>query len=460
MEAKKACVFGGRCHECGRCRTQASDPRKEGLTVLPEEFLENLPAGGAPSYGVAFDIGTTTVVGMLWDLSVNKLMKVVSAANPQSDFGQDVISRINFCIEEAEGLSVLQGLIVSCLNDLLEQLTVEFPLVPVARITAVGNTTMCHLLLGLDPTSLARAPYEPAYRGTVQVPAAQIGIKAGAEALLEVLPGIAGHVGSDITAGMVASGLPDMEGTILYIDVGTNGEIVLLSGGQLAACSAAAGPAFEGASIRCGTRAIRGAVERVALTAERIDCMTISHEEPCGICGSGLIDAVAQMLKWSIIDFKGKMRRPEQGDDLPPFLQSRLLITANGPAFRLADDVLIYQQDIREVQLAKGAILAGCEILLNNAGKTAADLDCILIAGAFGNYIDPRSALDIGLFPSVPEGGVVHAGNAAGAGASMALLSREVFIKAEKAAERTKHVSLSAHPGFEMCYARSMYFPK
>lgn len=460
MEANKVCVFGGRCHECGRCRTGSSDSRKEGLTVLSEDFLKTLPSGNTPSFGVAFDIGTTTVVGMLWELSAHKLMRVVSAANPQADFGQDVISRINYCIEEADGLSTLQGLIVSCLNDLLEQLTVELPLLPVSRITAVGNTTMCHLLLGRDPVSLARAPYEPAYRGTVTIPASELGLKVEAEALLEVLPGIAGHVGSDITAGIAASGLPDMNGTILYIDVGTNGEIVLMSDGQLAACSAAAGPAFEGASIRCGIRAIRGAVERVALTAEHIDCITISHDEPCGICGSGLIDAVAQMLKWGIIDYKGKMKRPGTGDELPPFLQSRLMMTSGGPAFQLTEAVRIYQQDIREVQLAKGAILAGCEILLSNAGKTVSDLDRILVAGAFGNYIDPESALAIGLFPCVAKDRVVHAGNAAGAGASMALLSRGIFSKAEETAERTKHVSLSAHPGFEMCYARSMYFPK
>ena len=460
METNKVCIFGGRCHQCGRCQMLGMDPRKERLTILPGEFLERLPVGHERMYGAAFDIGTTTIVGMLWDLAENRLLKIVSATNPQSKYGQDVISRINYCMEEAEGLSTLHRMVVECINGLLDQLLEDIPSRPLARITAVGNTTMCHLLLDRDPSSLARAPYAPGYRGSVEIPARSIGIRGDDETKLSVLPGIAGHVGSDITAGMVASGLPQMTGTVLYIDVGTNGEIVLVSDGELSACSAAAGPAFEGASIRCGTRATRGAVERVVLTAESVDCDTISGDESCGICGSGLIDAVAQLLKWGIVDHKGRMKKPGKIPKLSSFLQSRLSITENGPAFQLTDTIRIYQQDIREVQLAKGAILAGCEILLRNAGKTADDLDRILIAGAFGNYIDRGSALRIGLFPTVEEVRVVHAGNAAGAGASMALLSKDAFSKAEEAAEETRHVSLSAHPGFEMCYAHAMYFPQ
>jgi uncharacterized 2Fe-2S/4Fe-4S cluster protein (DUF4445 family) len=438
----------------------ALDPRKERLTILPQEFLDQLPPGKNRVYGAAFDIGTTTIVGMLWDLAENRLIKIVSATNPQAKYGQDVISRINYCMEEKDGLLTLHRMIVASINELMDQLTENVPPRPLTKITAVGNTTMCHLLLNRDPASLARAPYEPGYKGSAEILARTIGIRGDENAMLLVLPGIAGHVGSDITAGMVACGLVRMPGTVLYIDVGTNGEIVLVSEGQLAACSAAAGPAFEGASIRCGTRATRGAVERVVLTEKSIDCETISGDEPCGICGSGLIDAVAQLLKWRVVDHKGKMKKPGEAPELSPFLQSRLSLTENGPAFQLTDTIHIYQQDIREVQLAKGAILAGCEILLKNAGKTATDLDQILIAGAFGNYIDRGSALRIGLFPGVEETRVVHAGNAAGAGASMALLSKDAFSKAEEAAEKTRHVSLSSHPGFEMCYAHAMYFPK
>ncbi len=459
MNHKQVCIYGGRCHQCGRCGLSETSDRKEKLTVLPEGFLEGLPGEGIEGWGAAFDIGTTTVVGMLWDLSGHRLLKIVSASNPQGKYGQDVISRINYCMENKGGLNRLQELIIACINELLHQMRGSEEAKPLVRLTVAGNTTMCHLLLGRDPSSLARAPYAPGYLGSVRVPAASLGIDAADAAEVLVLPGIAGHVGADITAGMIASGLPDRQETILYIDVGTNGEIVLLSQGTLTACSAAAGPAFEGASIRCGTRAARGAVETVRLTEQGVVCRTIGEEAPAGICGSGLIDAVAQFLEWGIIDYKGRMKKPGEVSHLPPALRSCLRLGENGPAFHLTETVSICQQDIREVQLAKGAILAGCLILLETAGKTPEDLDAIWIAGAFGSYIDRISALKIGLFPRIDPDRIVPAGNAAGAGASMALLSAEVQADADGVAQRTRHVSLAEYPGFEMRYARSMYFP-
>lgn len=460
MGNAKNCIFGGRCHECGRCEKFGLDARKEQMTLLPESFLNALPKSSKEGYGLAFDIGTTTVVGLLWDLSDNKIVDVLSRTNPQSAYGQDVISRINFCMEDARGLEILNTLIIKCLNDIIDQLCGKIRRKSLTSVVAVGNTTMCHLLLSQNPVSLARAPFQPAYSGSVKRRGAEIGLEVPGDALLWVLPCIAGHVGSDITAGIIANDLLEQEDTTLYIDIGTNGEIVLASGGKLFACSAAAGPAFEGASIRCGMRAAPGAVEKVEIRDSEVICETISNTPACGICGSGLIDAVAQMLDQHIIDYKGRMLKPrEAAEKLPASLANRLCDTPNGPAFFLTENIYLCQQDIREVQLAKGAILAGATLLMQAAGKTSDDLQCILIAGAFGNYIDITSALKIGLFPPVEAKKIRNTGNSAGIGACMALLSKEAGSSAELVPGQTTHLNLSEYPGFELCYAQCMYFP-
>lgn len=459
MESRKNCIFGGNCHECGRCEKFGLDARKEHLTFLPEAFLSSLKKDESKGLGVAFDIGTTTVVGLLWDLSSNKLVNVLSSANPQSAYGQDVISRIQYCIEQ-NGLAELNRLLIDCLNDLIKKMMMNAPEKNIEAIVAVGNTTMCHILLNKDPSSLARAPFKPFYTGTVNVKAATLGLAVPPEAELTVLAGIAGHVGSDITAGILATNLKNIEGTSLYVDVGTNGEIVLVSDGRLLTCSTAAGPAFEGASIRYGMRAASGAIEKVQITEIDILCTTISDEKAQGICGSGLIDAVAQMLEWEIINYKGRMLKPTEADLLLAFLQSRLSLSESGPEFFLTEDISICQHDIREVQLAKGAILAGATLLLEAAGKGPEDLDSILIAGAFGSYIDKVNALKIGLFPPVDAEKVFNVGNSAGAGACMVLLSKNSREEAESIPEMTEHVDLAKHPNFEHCYAHAMYFPK
>lgn len=430
------------------------------MTLLPESFLTSLPKSSQEGYGLAFDIGTTTVVGLLWDLSCNKIVDVLSRTNPQSAYGQDVISRINFCMEDARGLKILNDLIIKCLNDIIHQLCGKVCRKSLTAVTAVGNTTMCHLLLSQNPVSLARAPFQPSYSGSVKKQAAEIGLDMPDGALLWVLPGIAGHVGSDITAGIIANNLLNEKGTTLYIDIGTNGEIVLACDGSLFACSAAAGPAFEGASIQCGMRAAPGAVEKVEITESEVVCETISNAAACGICGSGLIDAVAQMLDRHIIDYKGRMLKPQEAaEKLPSSLAKRLCDTPNGPAFYLTENIYLCQQDIREVQLAKGAILAGATLLMQAAGKTPYDLQSIMIAGAFGNYIDITSALKIGLFPSVEAKKIRNTGNSAGIGACLALLSKEAGSRAELVPGKTTHINLSEYPGFELCYAHCMYFP-
>ncbi len=461
MGGTKNCIFGGTCQECGRCESLGIDTRKEQITLLPEGFLRSIPTGHQDGYGVAFDIGTTTVVGLIWDLQDHKLLGISSRSNPQSAYGQDVISRIAFCMEDAGGLNVLNRLMIDCLNEMIHCLTKDLPGKKLEAVVAVGNTTMCHFLLSKDPSTLARSPFQPAYSGSVNVNAKDAGIKASSDARLWVLPGIAGYVGADITAGIMATDLLKTKGTTLYIDIGTNGEIVVASDGMITACSTAAGPAFEGACICCGMRATTGAVEKVEITDSDVLCRVISDAQPCGICGSGLIDAVAQMLNRGIINYTGRMLKPEEASEqLPSFLAKRIRISENGPEFSLTEHVFISQQDVREVQLAKGAILAGATLLLAEVGKRPDELDAILIAGAFGNYIDKVSALKIGLFPPVEHEKITSVGNAAGVGACMALLSKDSAILAESIPPSVRHINLSTHPDFEHCYARSMHFPK
>ena len=460
MKNRKNCIFGGDCHACGRCEKFGLDTRKENLTFIPEFFLSSLKKDKKDGLGIAFDIGTTTVVGLLWDLSDNTLISVLSSANPQSKYGQDVISRIQYCMQEETGLDQLHRLLIDCLNSLLETMTAGLTEKSIEKVVAVGNTTMCHLLLNKDPSSLAKAPFKPLYTGSMRLNASTLGLHVSSKADLILVAGIAGHVGSDITAGILAANLLDYSGTALFIDVGTNGEIVLASEGRLWACSTAAGPAFEGASIRFGMRASAGAIEKVQITKDEVVCATILNEPACGICGSGLIDAVSQMLDWKIINHKGKMLKPDEAGGLPEFLQNRLSLSESGPEFFLTNNISICQQDIREVQLAKGAVLAGATLLLQAAEKTAGDLDSILIAGAFGSYIDKASALNIGLLPTIESQKVLNLGNAAGAGSCMVLLSDTAALTAEAIPERAKHVNLAEHPDFELSYARAMYFPK
>ena len=460
MSNIKNCIFGGRCQDCGRYERLGLDARKEKMTLFPDSFIANLPKGIKKGYGVAFDIGTTTIVGLLWDLSENKTINIFSSSNPQSAYGQDVISRINYCIEEPNGLTILNHLIIGCLNDIINELMIGIPIENLTTIVSVGNTTMCHILLGKDPISLSRAPFKPEYTGSIRLQAKNLGFNVSKDVELHVLAGIAGHVGSDITAGMVANDILNLKGTTLYVDVGTNGEIVLASCGELFACSAAAGPAFEGASIRYGMRASAGAIEKVEISKDGVTYNTVLNQPASGICGSGLIDAIAQMLDWGIINYKGRMCKPKEAkDSLPQALANLISLTENGLEFLIAEGISITQNDVREVQLAKGAILAGAMLLLDNVEKTPEDIDSILIAGAFGNYIDKVSALKIGLFPPVKREKIINVGNSAGVGACMVLLSDAANAQAESIPKMTQHVNLASHPDFELCYARSMYFP-
>jgi uncharacterized 2Fe-2S/4Fe-4S cluster protein (DUF4445 family) len=404
---------------------------------------------------------------MLWDLRNADSVGAVARTNPQSAYGADVISRIMYCGREEGNLGKMQQLITDCFNDIVREFEEEHGIDPktINKVTAVGNTTMSHLLLGIDPQSLALAPFSPGFTGPVTKKAKELNLIIDENAQVNVLPNIAGHVGSDIVAVLLSSGLSSMEGANLAIDIGTNGEIVLANSGKVLACSTAAGPAFEGACIQHGMRAATGAIEGVKIQDGEVILSVIGDEKPVGICGSGLIDCVAELLKAGIVTEKGNLLSREEAEKagLPDSLSKRLLGGENGKIFILYTDdegheIHITQKDIREVQLAKGAIRAGVQIMMQELGLEDSRLNNVFLAGAFGNYIKKESALTIGLLPAVSRDKVISIGNAAGAGACMALLSKSSLEEANRLAEEVNHIELAEHPDFQKVYLQAMYF--
>lgn len=437
------------------------------VTIREDEIIDiELGDTRTDCYGLAFDIGTTTVVGHIWNLITGELIGIKAVTNPQGLYGADVISRITYANDNKENLQNIHQKIIDCINGIVDEFSEEYgvKLHHIYDITVVGNTTMSHLFLGINPRQLALAPFTPVFVKSVSGLASELGIDVNKKARFYLLPNIAGHVGSDITAGVISTGIKHKDGIHLMLDVGTNGEIVLTGKGVSMTCSTAAGPAFEGASIFKGMRAAEGAIEKIKID-EDVRIKVIGNAMPIGICGSGIIDAVAQMISSGLIDWTGKFIKPEAmaEKNIPELIRSRFRKGERGNEFVLAfnsygDDVVILQKDIREVQLAKAAIYAGIKIMMNRIGVTDNNLDGIHIAGAFGNYIDVDSALTIGLLPKIDKGKIKSEGNAAGIGACMALLSADHREEAQKVADTIIHVELAACEEFQEEYLKAMSF--
>lgn len=441
---------------------------------MPEGFIREiavLEPGDvrAKNYGIAFDIGTTTVVGMLWDLNSGNMMGAFAKTNPQNTFGADVISRIQAAQGNPENLKNLQFKIKTCLNDIIKDFTANYGVDhdTIYEVTIVGNTTMSHLLLGVDPSSLAKAPFAPVFCAASDFSGRELGLDVNPLANIHLLPNIAGHVGSDIVGVLLATGMMDRKGLHLAIDVGTNGEILLAKDGQVLACSTAAGPAFEGAEILCGMRASDGAIEGIAIDQGEITLSIIGNQKPLGICGSGIIDGIAQLLDAGLIDHTGRLMDQAGAikNSQPASLVSRLRDGSKGREFVLAygpdaGDIVMTQKDIREVQLAKGAIASGIIIMLNTFNSDVSEIESISLAGAFGNYIRKESGLRIGLFPLIPIEKIISVGNAAGTGACMALLSISERAWASSQASRVTHIELASAKDFQQEFINAMSFPK
>jgi uncharacterized 2Fe-2S/4Fe-4S cluster protein (DUF4445 family) len=421
-------------------------------------------------FGIAFDLGTTTVVATLLDLSTGAPAAVASALNKQQPFGADVITRISATMMDPGALDKLQQLAQETLAELAAAVCAEGGVQPdeVYEVALAGNATMTHLVLGIDPEPLGMAPFILSTRLFPEVLAADLGLPVHPRARAVVFPAFGAYVGGDITAGLLASGMDRDARVRLFVDIGTNCEIVLGNREWLLATAAPAGPAFEGAAIRCGMRAADGAIEVVGMTPDELTMKVIGDAEPQGMCGSGLVDAVTGLVKLGLLDSSGRFVTEESARVLAPGLAGRLtsigqervfVLHWRGPKNAPEDSIYLSQRDVRELQFAKAAIATGWHILLEEAGLTQADVKQVLLAGSFGSYLSPAAAIRIGLVPKVPVQRVVPAGNVAGEGAKMALLSLRERAGGLALLEEVRYVELSDRADFNDRFVDQLPFP-
>jgi len=451
--------------------------------VVVDEALIDVQSGDTTGnrYGIAFDLGTTTVVATLLDLSTGTPMAVSSMLSKQQPFGADVISRISAVMLEPGNLDRLTELAHSSLSDLVTEVCDEAGVdrYDVYEVALAGNATMTHLALGIDPEPLGVAPFILSARLLPEILASDIGVQVHPRARAVVFPAFGAYVGGDITAGLLASGMNRDARVRLFIDIGTNCEIVLGSRDWLLATAAPAGPAFEGAAIRCGMRAADGAIEGVVLdpgtgaaipagSSAGVSLKIIGDCEPVGLCGSGLVDAVASLVAVGLLDRSGRFVPGDVAAQIAPGLAGRLTMLGNERVFVLhwrgepgdvADSIFLTQRDVRELQFAKAAIASGWNVLLEEARLTAADVQQVLLAGSFGSYLSPASAIKLGLVPKIGVMRVVSAGNVAGEGAKMVLLSVRERAAALALLEEVRYVELSDRADFNDAFIEQLRFP-
>lgn len=441
------------------------------ITVINDDSeLLGIEKGNTSSkiLGMAFDIGTTTIVGYLMDLNTGKELSVSSALNPQVKFGADVISRTTYANQNVDGIKVMQSTLLKAIDELIGDALNKASMKreDVYSITIVGNTCMHHIFLGLTPRYIAAIPYVPVVSEPININASDINLHINPCGKVFVLPTIAGFVGADTVAVILATEMDKNKDIKLAIDIGTNGEIVLGSSEKLVSCSAAAGPAFEGAQINSGMRGSIGAIDHVNF-GKAMTYSVIGDGKPKGICGSGLLDIIAGFVELGIINKRGKILSPSEFtnpaakafekhiityDDANAFLVVPERETAHGRS------IMITQNDITALQLAKGAISAGITILIDKLGIPTFDIKEVLLAGAFGNYMNPHSACAIGLIPKELESKVKMVGNAAGTGSKLALLSKTEYERSKNIASTVKYIELGAQKNFNRAFAKGMQF--
>jgi uncharacterized 2Fe-2S/4Fe-4S cluster protein (DUF4445 family) len=440
------------------------------VTVRNEEIILIEDGDHSKSaYGIAIDLGTTKIAVLLVDLFTGKTLNQKGVMNPQISFGEDVMSRINYAMQSAENTSKMKKIVIDQINETIADIAneSEINIDEIIECSIVGNTAMHHLLLGLPVRQLGLAPFVSLTDKNLDLKAREVGFVISDGAYVYMLPPVAGYVGSDHLAMILASGISKKSGNYLGIDIGTNTEIVLKSKKGMESVSTASGPAFEGAHIKYGMRAAPGAIERVFINADTCvpQIQTINDKKPVGICGSGILDTVAELLKAKIINNKGKFQIDRGcicSDDKGKlrYILEPSWFTGTKSKSECNDDLVsISQKDIVEIQLAKSAIRTGINVLLESAGIDFSELDGIIIAGAFGSYIDPKNVINIGMFPKVSLKKILQVGNAAAVGAKMVLLSKRLRIQAEKVAENINYLELTVFPTFTDHFAKSTIFP-
>lgn len=439
---------------CGKCRVMVDGqmllacqtnvdrdmtvtlPQHEDINVLTNGICQHTLFDKQEGWAIAFDVGTTTIVAYLVNLEKNDMQAInISCMNPQTQYGADVISRIEYAIHS--DTNEITECVQKALRDLTEE-AAQKARISTKEITCAaiaGNTAMHHLLLGIDPKPLVKPPYMPNVYQALELPAKEL---LPIEGTVRILPNIAGFVGGDTVGCMLSTCFDQLESLTLMIDIGTNGEMVLGNKKRRIACSTAAGPAFEGAKISCGMRGATGAVDHVWLEDGKLQYHVLGAGRAVGLCGSGLLDLVAVLLDNGIIDESGYLK---------------------GKKYRLGDsDVILTQKDVREVQLAKAAIRAGIELLVQKLGEKVESIQKVYLAGAFGNYMNPAAACRIGMIPPTLLNRIQPIGNAAGEGAKLCAVNYQHFLHSKMIAEKTEFLELASLPQFQNCYIDSLEF--
>ncbi len=438
---------------------------KATFTVWNDREIIDVEEGNSSKicYGLAIDVGTTKIACYLIDLMTGRTVALSSAINPQIWYGEDVITRISYAKKGKTEKKELQSKVVDGINRLIAECCLKYRVAPrhIYEAAVVGNTVMHHLLVGINPEYLALSPYVPASKCPFDFRAQELNLDINPQANIHFLPIVAGFVGSDCVADILATGLFKAKDPCLLLDIGTNTEVVVSNQNRLLACSCASGPAFEGAHIKYGMKAARGAIESVKIDVDTLEVTfrTIGNVKPEGLCGSGVVDVAAEMLTAGIIDQNCRIMC---NVDTPHIRMNRdgerefVIAHAGKTSPR---DIVVTQRDLREIQLGKGAILTGISILMQEMNVKADDILHLYIAGAFGTYINPVSAKAIEMIPNVPLDIVGIVGNAAGMGARMALISSKARVMCERISSRVEYVELAAHPDFERVFLRSLRFP-
>lgn len=438
-------------------------------SFLPSEDAWIASASRSNRFGVALDIGTTTLAAELFEFSTDssgcRLLGVASQVNPQRSFGDDVIARIQKIIDNPADLAILQASVVEAVDGLLQKLSDQAEIVPddISLLSVAGNTVMEHLFLGIDPSPLGYAPFVPPVSEFPNCRGAEIGLANAPDIIVETMPIFGGFVGGDLVAGVLATDLIRSDETVFLIDIGTNGELVLCHEGELYTAATAAGPAFEGGRIEYGCLAVPGAIDQVELRDDGgVSISTIGGKPAIGICGSGLIDAVSELLRYDLLKTTGQFQLKANS----PFLNHWKMLDEK-PAFQLVSEhesglgepILLLQRDIRQLQLATGAIRAGIRLLLKRLDLSPEDVRSFYVAGGFGSFIRPESACRIGLLPKeIPLERIRFCGNTSLAGARLAMFDPRYRDQARELTRRVHHLDLAALPDFATVFADCMMF--
>lgn len=437
---------------------------------MDREILDIRPGRVKEIYGIAIDVGTTTVAAYLCNLGNGEVVATESRMNPQVIYGEDVMSRITYTMTHPEGLQTLHQAITNGLNQLIQTITERIKHSPddILELTVVGNTVMHHLLIGIDPQYLGGSPFPPVLNRSMDIKARDLGLKVHPSANVHLLPVEAGFVGADNVGVLIAEEPYNQDAMVLIIDVGTNGELVMGNRNQLLSASCATGPALEGAHIKFGMRAAPGAIERVKIDSKtlEVDFKVIGEDDwklksgnvkAKGICGSGIIDAVAELYRNGIIDKSGRFKKELPSPRLMAFDGKPEFVIAWKDETSIGKEITITQHDVRNIQLAKGALYAGAKLMMKKLGIEK--LDKVILAGAFGTYIQPEKAMILGMFPDCELKNVCAVGNAAGEGARMALLSRDKRADAEEIARKVKYMELTIEQDFQKEFIEAMQIP-